>query len=291
MLKVQKGKLVKLLILLSLTRWYNILLTAISQYLAAFFVFNNRSNIWQTLQDANLHLIVICTSLFLAAGYIINFFYDKEVDLINYPKRTQLFLSLNKELLLRIYFGIIIIGLILAFWASFKIGVFFFGFGFLLWFYSHKLKRIPYVREVSATLLTITSFFSITLHYGWINNEMFLYGWFMFFIILIREGFKDMEKIRGNAVYSYYSNLVVNNSGRFLLILRLCSMVSLLPILIFIWRNGVMHQSTWIMSLVWLIQLTAVYLLHKGLNIKYAGLGNNLLKLAIVLSLFGLIWL
>jgi 4-hydroxybenzoate polyprenyltransferase len=291
MKKKLKGKFVKLLILLSLTRWYNILLTAIAQYLAAFFVFNNRSTFWQTLQDVNLHLIVLCTSLFLAAGYIINFFYDKEVDLINYPKRTQLFLRLNKEFLLRTYFITIVIGLILAFFASFKIGIFFFVFGFLLWFYSHKLKRIPFLREVTATLLTITSFFSITFHYGWINADMFFYGWFMFFIILIREGFKDIEKIKGNAVYSYYSNALVNNSKLFLLFLRACCLVAFLPIVFFAMLKGLNHITLWTMIINLIVLIGSVFLLHRKLNKTYAGLGNNLLKFAIVLSLFGLIWL
>ena len=281
----------KSMILLSLTRWYNIALTAIAQYIAAFFIFNKWYNRWDILFDTKLHLIVFCTSVFIAAGYLINFFYDKEIDLINYPKRTQLFLVIDKEFLLRFYFALLGIGLIIAFFASFKIGLFFLAFSTLLWLYSHKLKRIPYVRELSATLLTIASFFSITLHYNVISLNMFLYGWFIFFIILIREGIKDQEQIKGKVVYSYYSTLLVNNPKRFLFFLKISSVLAFIPLMLFLFYNGYLHYTFWIMSIIWLILMAAVFLLHQRLNIKYAGLGNNLLKVAIVLSLLGLVWI
>lgn len=281
----------KSMVLLSITRWYNIALTAVAQYIAAFFIFNQWYNRYEILTDIKLHLIVLCTSIFIAAGYTINFFYDKEVDLINYPRRTRLYLAISKEFLLRFYFSLIVIGLLIAFLASFKIGVFFFGFSFVLWFYSHKLKRIPYVRELSATILTIASFFSITLHYGEITYPMFFYGWFIFFVILIREGIKDIEQSKGNAVYSYYSVSIINNTKRFLMVLRLLSFIALLPIALFTIYSGYYHYSLWFMLVIWIILNGAVALLHHKFSNRYISLANTLLKMAIVLSLAGLVWL
>ena len=281
----------KSVVLLSLTRWYNVLLTAVAQYIAAFFIFNQWHSRIQILQDVTLHLIVLCTTIFIAAGYIINFFYDKEVDLINYPKRTKLFLLLNKDFLLKVYFILVLIGLSIATFASIKIGLFFFVFSFMIWFYSHKLKRIPYVRELVATVLTIASFFSITLHYGKISYEMFLYGWFIFFIILIREGFKDQEQVKGNAIYSYYSLSIINNSKRFLTLINVLAAVALMPLLLFYLQDNYSQRTFIIMVIIWMILLFAVLILHKKLNVKYVSMANNLLKLAIVLSMVGLFWL
>lgn len=281
----------KATVLLSITRWYNILLTVLAQYIAAFFIFNQWYDRWDILLDAKLHIIVLCTTIFIAAGYLINFYYDKEVDLINYPKRTRLFMVISKNFLLNAYVLFVGVGLLIAFMASFKIGLFFLGFSFLLWFYSHKLKRIPYVRELSATLLTIASFFSITLHYNVLNQDMFLYGWFIFFIILIREGIKDQEQIKGKAVYSYYSTFIMNNPRRFLIFLRLCTLLAFVPLVWFGIYNGIGHYSLWIMAVIWLMLIVAVFILHQKLNPRYATIGNNLLKFAIVLSLLGLVWL
>ncbi len=281
----------KIIVFLSITRWYNILLTAIAQYIAAFFIFNKWLNRWDILFDYKLHLIVLCTSIFIAAGYIINFFYDKEIDLINYPKRTRLYLSLNKQLLINTYFILIAIGLILAFLASLKIGIFFFVFSFALWFYSHKLKKYAYLREIAATFLTIASFFSITLHYGHIKLDMFLYGWFIFFIILIREGVKDLEHQKGNAVYAYYSASIINKPAFFLMILKFLALLSILPIIFFFYTYQLNHYSLIFMLTIWLMMLLAVFIIHKRYNSKYAKISNFLLKIAIAFSLLGLIWL
>jgi len=259
-----------------------------AQYIAAFFVFNQWFDRWQIFLDYKLHLIVLCTAIFIAAGYIINFFYDKEVDLINYPKRTHLYMQLSKHFLLNFYFFLIILGLTLAILASWKIGLFFFVFSFLLWFYSHKLKRIAYIRELSATFLTIASFFSITLHYGHFTKEMFLYGWFIFFIVLIREGIKDIEQNKGNAVYAYYSASIVNEPAKFLLLMKSLVILAIAPICFF----GYFIENKWItlsfMIAIWLMLLMAVFVVHQKYSSKYAQLANNLLKIAIVLSLVGM---
>lgn len=288
-MKTSKDTLIfKVIVLLSITRWYNILLTIIAQYIAAFFVFNRWFDRWQIFLDYKLHLIVLCTSIFIAAGYIINFFYDKEVDLINYPKRTQLYLQLSKPFLLNFYFVLIFLGLALAVIASWKIGLFFFVFSFLLWFYSHKLKRMAYIRELTATFLTIASFFSITMHYGHFTLEMFLYGWFIFFIVLIREGIKDIEQIKGNAVYSYYSASIVNKPAKFLLLLKLLAILAILPVILFGYFIGSTHITLFFMIAIWLMLQSAVFVIHQRYSSKYAQLANNLLKLAIVFSLVGM---
>ncbi len=281
----------KIIVFLSIIRWYNILLTAIAQYLAAFFIFNQWYSRWQILTDIKLHIIVICTSIFIAAGYLINFFYDKETDLINYPKRTRLFLHLNKNFLINSYFFLIIIGLILAFMASLKIGIYFFSFSFLVWLYSHKIKKIAYLREITATLLTLTSFFSITLHYALIETDMFLYGWFIFFIILIREGIKDLEHTKGNAVYSYYSSSIINKPSFFLLLLKILALLAYIPIFVFYYIYQFKHNSIFFMIAISFIMLAALFIIHQKYESKYAQISNNLLKIAIALSLLGMVWL
>lgn len=288
-MKTSKDTLIfKVIVLLSITRWYNVLLTIIAQYIAAFFVFNRWFDRWQIFLDYKLHLIVLCTAIFIAAGYIINFFYDKEVDLINYPKRTQLYMQLSKHFLLNFYFILIILGLILALIASWKIGLFFFVFSFLLWFYSHKLKRLAYIRELSASFLTIASFFSITLHYGHFTNQMLLYGWFIFFIVLIREGIKDIEQNKGNAVYSYYSASIVNKPIHFLLLLKGLAIIAVVPIVLFAYSPNSSAITLFFMISIWFILLSSVFIIHQRYSSKYALLANNLLKMAIVLSLVGM---
>ena len=84
----QKIFFIKIIALLSIVRWYNILITAVAQYVTAIYVFSPDQSTWEILMNWDLHLIVLATSLIIAAGYIINSFYDLEKDLINRPEQT-----------------------------------------------------------------------------------------------------------------------------------------------------------------------------------------------------------
>ncbi len=78
----------KLIALLSSVRWKNVLFTAGAQYIAFLFAFNTKENIFQSLAEVKVHLIIASHALILAGGYIIKNFYDVEQDLINRPHRN-----------------------------------------------------------------------------------------------------------------------------------------------------------------------------------------------------------
>ena len=61
----------------------------IAQLLSAAFIFSSATSPRETLLDINLWLIVCATLLSVAAGYIINAFFDQEKDLINRPQKNS----------------------------------------------------------------------------------------------------------------------------------------------------------------------------------------------------------
>jgi len=73
---------VKLISLLSVVRGYNILIIVIAQYLAAIFIFAPRLRLKDILLNVELYFLVLATSCVIAAGYIINNFYDNKYPLI-----------------------------------------------------------------------------------------------------------------------------------------------------------------------------------------------------------------
>ena len=79
----------KIIALLSTVRWKNILVTVFAQYLAFLFAFNTKDDLWNSLVETKVHLIIAATAFILAGGYIINNFYDLEKDIINRPHRTR----------------------------------------------------------------------------------------------------------------------------------------------------------------------------------------------------------
>jgi 4-hydroxybenzoate polyprenyltransferase len=199
---------IKLLGMLSLVRWYSILLIGLAQYLAAYFVFNPNSPNWLIIYDFKLHGIVLATAIIVAAGYIVNAFYDFEKDLVNKPDSTLFKRVISSNTALSAYMALNFIGLFVAFISSVKIFAFFLVLSFLLWLYSHKLQKIALLREISASLLSVSSFFSIALHFNRLDAHVFIFGSSIFTAILIREIVKEFIAKKGDAIFGYETYLI-----------------------------------------------------------------------------------
>jgi 4-hydroxybenzoate polyprenyltransferase len=190
--------LVKVLGLLSIIRWPNVLFTVLAQYIAAIYIFTPSKGHWEVLKDFELHFIVLASSFIVAAGFIINSFYDLEKDLINRPHKALFDRIVSKSFCLNTYFVLNGLGLIFAFFASWRVFIFFAAFSFGLWFYSHKLKKITIVRELTASILSVLSVFSIVLYYQHINWIILLYGGLFMCMLLNREIIKNLKNIDGD---------------------------------------------------------------------------------------------
>lgn len=189
--------------MLSIVRWYNIFFLALAQYLAVIFVLNNPENWLQTLANPNLHLIVYASLFCVAGGYIINNFYDLERDLINRPNKTIYEKIVKQSTALRLYFLFNTIGAMLAFLVSFKVFLFFSAFIFILWLYSHKIKKITFLGNVFASLLSITPFFAIFIYYHLEDLLIITYVSFILLVIFIREMIKDLEALKADVILGY----------------------------------------------------------------------------------------
>lgn len=186
-----------------MVRWYNIFFLALSQYLAVIFILNDPAHWLHTLANPDLHLIVFASLFCVAAGYIINNFYDLEKDLINRPNKTLYEKIVKQSTALRLYFLFNVIGAIMGLLVSFRVFLFFSAFIFLLWFYSHKLKKITFVGNMAAALLSITPFFAIFIYYHLENLLIITYICFILLIIFIREIIKDLEALKGDVIIGY----------------------------------------------------------------------------------------
>jgi 4-hydroxybenzoate polyprenyltransferase len=230
--KNQRLVFIKLLTLLSLVRWYNILLIVISQYLTSLFILNQAGSWLHLLLDYRLFLIALASAFLIAGGYIINSFYDLEKDLVNKPKKIIFERYISKWFSLNCYFLFSFIGLLLSYFVSFKILIFNAIFLFAMWLYSHKLKKTTLVGNVSATLLSIAPFFSVCIYYGKINALILAYVSYIFIIELTREVIKDMEAIKGDVIFGYNTLPVVLGERKAKYFLHFLMALSLIPPLV-----------------------------------------------------------
>jgi 4-hydroxybenzoate polyprenyltransferase len=282
--------IIKLLALLSLVRWQNILLTALAQYVAALVTLNRDVSIWSTLSNSDLHLIVFSTAFIIAGGYIINSFYDLEKDLVNRPDKTILDRLISKTFCLNTYILFNVIGLMLAFLASFHILIFFSFFAFALWFYSHKLQKIAVIGELSASILNVASFFSIGLYYHLFQSHYFIYGAWMLTLIFSRELVKGIESIKGDAMFGYDTiplQLGIKRTRNMLISIGIISMIPLFGVYIFV-------HHFWFRMLICmagLLTLHSVYILRKLQQPSSFSKVNLRLKLLIVAGIIGIVFL
>ena len=198
-----KITLLKIVSMFSVVRGYNIPVIALAQYLSAIFILAPKKRALDVVLDFNLFIIVIASSLTIASGYIINNFYDSKKDLINRPNKSKLDRLVSQTTKLQVYFTINFLVAIIAFFVSIRAVLFFSVYIFLIWFYSHKLKKYPIIGNLTAALLAVLPFFGILLYYKNFYPQIFAHASFLFLLLLIREIIKDLENLVGDIANDY----------------------------------------------------------------------------------------
>ena len=225
-----KHLLLKIVSMFSVIRGYNIPIIALAQYLSAIFILAPEKRALNVLLDFNLFIIVIVSSLTIASGYIINNFYDSEKDIINRPHKSQLDRLVSQKTKLKVYFSVNFIVFLLSFFVSFRAVLFFSTYIFLIWFYSHKLKKMAIVGNMTAAFLAVLPFFAILLYYKNIYPQIFAHANFLFLLLIIREIIKDLENIKGDIANDYQTIPVMFGESTAKKIITLLTVLTIIPI-------------------------------------------------------------
>ena len=225
-----KHLLLKIVSMFSVIRGYNIPIIALAQYLSAIFILAPEKRALSVLLDFNLFIIVIVSSLTIASGYIINNFYDSEKDLINRPNKSQLDRLVSQKTKLKVYFTVNFIVFLLSFFVSFRAVLFFSSYIFMIWFYSHKLKKMAIVGNMTAAFLAVLPFFAILLYYKNIYPQIFAHANFLFLLLIIREIIKDLENIKGDIANDYQTIPVMFGESTAKKIITLLTVLTIIPI-------------------------------------------------------------
>jgi 4-hydroxybenzoate polyprenyltransferase len=225
-----KHLLLKIVSMFSVIRGYNIPIIALAQYLSAVFILAPEKRALSVMLDFNLFIIVIVSSLTIASGYIINNFYDSEKDLINRPNKSQLDRLVSQKTKLKVYFTVNFIVFLLSFFVSFRAVLFFSSYIFMIWFYSHKLKKMAIVGNMTAAFLAVLPFFAILLYYKNIYPQIFAHANFLFLLLIIREIIKDLENIKGDIANDYQTIPVMFGESTAKKIITLLTVLTIIPI-------------------------------------------------------------
>lgn len=283
-----KRLLLKLLSLISVVRGYNILVLVIAQYLTSMFILAPEQPLGRVLLDPNLFFLVLSTASVVASGYIINNFYDSEKDLINRPQKTMLDRFVSQRTKLSVYFILNLAGIFFASYVSFRAVVFFSVYIFVIWFYSHRLKKILFLNNLVASVLTITPFFAVFVYYKNFETVIFVHATFLYLIIVMRELVKDLENMKGDIVQGYKTIPIVYGEGLSKALLIGLALLSYLPVFLLITYFEIGHMDIFFYGVLVLLVLFLFILYLSKARWQYLLL-HNILKFIIVAGVFSIL--
>jgi len=287
----QKQIMLKLFSMFVVVRGFNLALIVIAQYITAVFIMAPSSqSLSEVLLDRSLFALILATVGAIASGYIINNFYDSEKDSINRPRKSTLeqYVSQNTKLIL--YFIINFIVVIIASYVSFRSVLFFSIYIFAIWFYSHKIKKRPIIGNLISAILTITPFFAIFLYYKNYSGLIFVFGFYLFLILAMRELVKDLENLKGDLTLDYKTVPVVYGEKTAKIMIALLVLINILVTgyLVSTYDLGKMDYFFYgSISLLFIV----VFLVYKAQRQQQYVWIHNLLKLLILLGVFSIVLL
>jgi 4-hydroxybenzoate polyprenyltransferase len=213
-----------------LIRWPNLVFIVVTQLLFYYCIilrltsYSTNSN---PLYVHQVYLILLSLSsvLIAAAGYIINDYFDLNIDRVNKPEKLVVEKIIKRRWAIVWHWVLSFAGICIGFFLAFKQGQWLIalsniGCVILLWFYSTTFKKKLLIGNIIISLLTAWVILVLFVYFVSFPSSMrfgpsvifslnvsklfklaILYAGFAFIISLIREVIKDMEDMEGDEKY------------------------------------------------------------------------------------------
>jgi len=287
----------KIVSLFSVVRGYNIPIIILAQYLSAIFILAPEKRALDILLDFYLFLIVFASAVTIASGYIINNFYDSRKDLINRPNKSMLDRLVSQKTKLTVYFSLNFLAVLMAGIVSWRAFLFFSAYIFLIWFYSHKIKKYPIVGNLTAAFMAVIPFFAILLYfYNSISFEeienhrshfvvISAHAMFLFLLLLIREMIKDLENLKGDLANDYHTIPITYNEKVSKKIITVLTFLTIIPVYILIDIYDVGYMDIYFYAC-FIVLIFFLFYLWKSNSKEQFLLLHNVLKFLIVSGVF-----
>jgi len=288
--------LLKIISLFSVVRGYNVAVIVIAQYLSAIFILAPKNvPALDIILDFRVFILVLASALSIASGYIINNFYDSQKDFINRPNKSMLDRLVSQKTKLYVYFTLNFFVALISVFLSWRVMLFFSAYIFLIWFYSHKLKKYAIIGNFTAAFLAVLPFFAILIYLfkkdGFRHFEIqhveiiFAHAAFLFLLILIREMIKDLENIKGDLAADYHTIPVIYGEKVSKIAISVLTVLTVIPVylLIDIYDVGQMDIYFYVCLIVLIFFLVKLW--PSQTRADFLKL-HNLLKFLIVAGVF-----
>ena len=277
----------KVLSFFFLIRIHTLVFIVLAQYVSSIFIFSKNTAPFKVLFDRDLFWLIGATFFTIASGFIINNFYDLEVDKINKPFKYKIDNFLSQASQLKLYFGFTFLSVFFSGWISLKAVLFFAGFIFLIWLYCHKIKKYPLLSVLWLTFLSLLPFLALLIYHKNISDEIIILACFCFFLVLIKHLLKLLIKSYGDSIIKKRT-LVTVYGVRFVRMLISLVIICTSPIIYIALTHkpmGFMKYYFYLGILFFCILLLFIKISDK---IRYYHYAHNLIKILIFLGLCSL---
>lgn len=277
---------------LRLVRWRNLFFIALTQWLFYFFIVRSLQFEPHSLLSSFhplFYLLIIASVLIAAGGYIINDYFDLQIDTINKPERVVVDRLVKRRWVIVWHFIFSIAGIAASLYISYRTGYWVIVLVnlicvLLLWFYSTHFKRQLLIGNLVISALTawvivVVYFFAgagLLNYNGWHEGEYnfdmrklyqltVIYAGFAFIISLVREVVKDLEDMYGDWRYQCKTMPIVWGvpvSKMFAGVWIIVCSAALLIMQFYMWQSGWWEEALYTIFLVIIPLLIALRLLY-----------------------------
>ncbi|MDP4282909.1 MAG: geranylgeranylglycerol-phosphate geranylgeranyltransferase [Bacteroidota bacterium] len=268
-----------------LIRWPNLIFIVLTQALFRYYILPfvyqyNHSDYENIKLSQTLFILLSLASVCIAAaGYIINDYFDVNIDQVNKSSKVIIGRYIKRRYAILFHALLSLAGLILSLYIGYKINniyipVFNFIAIVLLWFYSTTFKKKLLIGNILISLLTawvilvmtVAEYrFRISPHdivWQRLLKVSFVYAGFAFIISLIREVIKDMEDIQGDLNYGCKTMPIVWGlpvskvfAGVWIIVLTgLIAAIQIYAIQLGWWYSALYSLFTIIIPLIWILR-------------------------------------
>lgn len=260
-----------------LIRWPNLVFIAITQMLFYYCIYAPLLKNFPTNNNQLLFFILMTASVFIAAaGYIINDYFDIQIDIINKPQRIVINKFIKRRWAIVWHLLLSALGILLSLYVSFKTGEWLITAinvlcVAILLFYSTTFKR----KLLSGNLIiaALTGWVILVIYLFGGANIFSLQGWstqvsnlnvpkffkftmlytsFAFIMTLIREVVKDLEDMEGDRKYKCETMPIVWGvpAAKIFTAVWISVCIALLAILqLYAWQSGWWWATLYILFL------------------------------------------
>ncbi|MFP5041423.1 geranylgeranylglycerol-phosphate geranylgeranyltransferase [Parasediminibacterium sp. JCM 36343] len=207
-----------------LARWSNLLFIVLTQWMFIYCIVApifQAANVQPHIHGQFIFLLILSYVLVGAGGYIINDYFDLNIDQINKPDKVVIDRYIGRRWAIVFHICFTVASILIGIYVDLQTHVHFLGFanlvnGIFLFVYSLSLKKKLLVGNVMIAFLLAwvivavtcceADQFTLLLQHRLVNTQKLLrytilYGGFAFIVNLIREAVKDMEDVEGDRKY------------------------------------------------------------------------------------------